>query len=188
MGARIDLNADVGEAFGAWSMGADEALFDYVTSANVACGFHAGDPSVIDRTVACAGQQGRRDRRPPGLLRPARVRPARDARPRGRGRGRRRLPGGRASSPSRTPTARRCSHVKPHGALYNQAADDAELAQAIARGVARVDRGLVLVGLAGSRAMREAASAAGLRFAAEAFVDRAYDASGASCRARGRER
>jgi len=58
VGARIDLNADVGEAFGAWSMGADEALFDYVTSANVACGFHAGDPSVIDRTVARAVRAG----------------------------------------------------------------------------------------------------------------------------------
>jgi UPF0271 protein len=70
------------------------------------------------------------------------------------------------------------THVKPHGALYNQAADDAALAHAIARGVARASRDLVLVGLAGSQAMREAAAAAGLRFAAEAFADRAYDARG----------
>jgi UPF0271 protein len=70
------------------------------------------------------------------------------------------------------------THVKPHGALYNQAADDAELAGAIARGVARVDRELVLVGRAGSLAMRQAAADSGLRFAAEAFVDRAYDSAG----------
>jgi UPF0271 protein len=177
VGARIDLNADVGEAFGAWSMGADEALLEHVTSANVACGFHAGDPSVIDATVACAARKGVAIGAHPGyfVLR-------------GFGRREMRLPAAEVEADvvyqvgallafARAHGAP-LSHVKPHGALYNQAADDLELAQAIARGVARVDRGLVMVGLAGSRAMRDAAAAAGLRFAAEAFVDRAYDASG----------
>jgi UPF0271 protein len=72
----------------------------------------------------------------------------------------------------------RLTHVKPHGALYNQAARDEALARAVAHAVARVDRSLVLVGLAGASAMRQAAEAEGLRFAAEAFADRAYDASG----------
>ena len=177
MGTRIDLNADVGEGFGAWSMGAGEALFEYVTSANVACGFHAGDPSVIDRTVASAVRAGVAVGAHPGYC---------DLR--GFGRREMQVPAadveadvvyqvGALVAFARAHGAP-LTHVKPHGALYNQAADDGELAQAIARGVARVDRALVLVGLAGSLAMREAAAAAGLRFAAEAFVDRAYDARG----------
>ena len=177
MAARIDLNADVGEAFGAWSMGADEALFQAVSSVNVACGFHAGDPSVIDRTVARAARAGVAIGAHPSYY---------DLR--GFGRREMRVPPAEVEADvvyqvgallafARAHGAP-LSHVKPHGALYNQAADDAELAQAIARGVARVDPGLVMVGLAGSLAMREAAAGAGLRFAAEAFVDRAYDARG----------
>jgi len=177
MGARIDLDADVGEGFGAWSMGADQALLEHVTSVNVACGFHAGDPSVIDRTVARAVRAGVAVGAHPGYF---------DVR--GFGRREMRLPAAEVEADvvyqvgallafARAHGAP-LRHVKPHGALYNQAADDRELAQAIARGVARVDPGLVLVGLAGSPAMREAAAAAGLRFAAEAFVDRAYDARG----------
>jgi len=175
--ARIDLNADVGEGFGAWSMGADEALVEHVTSVNVACGFHGGDPSVIDRTVARAVRAGVAIGAHPGYF---------DL----RGFGRREMQlstseveadvlyqVGALQAFARAHGVP-LTHVKPHGALYNQAADDAELAQAIARGVARVDRGLVMVGLAGSLAMRDAASDAGLRFAAEAFVDRAYDARG----------
>jgi UPF0271 protein len=177
MGARIDLNADVGEGFGAWSMGAGEALFEYVTSANVACGFHAGDPSVIDRTVASAVRAGVAVGAHPGYC---------DLR--GFGRREMQVPAADVEADVVYQVGALfafahahgapLTHVKPHGALYNQAADDGELAQAIARGVARVDRALVLVGLAGSLAMREAAAAAGLRFAAEAFVDRAYDARG----------
>ena len=177
MGARIDLNADIGEGFGAWSMGADEALLEHVTSANVACGFHAGDPSVIERTVAGAVRAGVAIGAHPSYY---------DLR--GFGRREMRVPASEVEADvvyqvgallafARAHGAP-LTHVKPHGALYNQAADDAELAQAIARGVARVDRALVMVGLAGSLAMREAAAAAGLRFAAEAFVDRAYDARG----------
>jgi len=177
VGSRIDLNADIGEGFGAWSMGADEALLEHVTSANVACGFHAGDPSVIDRTVARAARAGVAIGAHPSYY---------DLR--GFGRREMRVPASEVEADvvyqvgALVAFARAhgapLTHVKPHGALYNQAADDAELAQAIARGVARVDRALVMVGLAGSLAMREAAAASGLRFAAEAFVDRAYDAQG----------
>jgi len=174
---RIDLNADVGESFGAFQTGADEALLAHVSSVNVACGFHAGDPSVIDRTVAAAVRAGVAVGAHPGYF---------DLR--GFGRREMRLPAreveadvvyqvGALQAFARAHGAP-LSHVKPHGALYNQAADDLELAAAIARGIARVARELVFVGLAGSSAMRQAAAAAGLRFASEAFVDRAYDARG----------
>jgi UPF0271 protein len=174
---RIDLNADLGEGFGAYATGADEALLAYVTSANVACGFHGGDPSVIDRTVGQAVRAGVAVGAHPGHF---------DL----RGFGRREI----AADPAEVEAdvvyqvgavaafARahggRLTHVKPHGALYNQAARDGALAAALARGVARVSRDLVLVGLAGSPALRRAAESEGLRFAAEAFADRAYDAAG----------
>jgi UPF0271 protein len=170
MGGRIDLNADLGEAFGAYAMGADEAVLVYVTSANVACGFHAGDPTVIDRTVARAVRAGVAVGAHPSHF---------DL----RGFGRREIAAdpaeveadvvyqvGAVAAFARAHGAH-LTHVKPHGALYSQAA-------AIARGVARFSRDLVLVGLAGSAVMRRAAEAEGLRFAAEAFADRAYDAEG----------
>jgi UPF0271 protein len=177
MGARIDLNADLGEGFGAWTMGADEGLLEHVTSANVACGFHAGDPRVIDRTVGLAARAGVAVGAHPSHF---------DL----RGFGRREIHaapaeveadvlyqvGALQAFASAHGVALR--HVKPHGALYNQAALDETLAGAIARGIARSGPGLILVGLAGSRAMRTAAEAAGLRFAAEAFADRRYDADG----------
>lgn len=177
MGLRIDLNADIGESFGAWSMGADEAVLVYVTSANVACGFHAGDPSVIDRTVGRALRAGVAVGAHPGYY---------DL----RGFGRREMAAdaseveadvvyqvGALSAFARSHGGH-LTHVKPHGALYNQCARDEGLARAVARGVARVSRELVLVGLAGSSPMRRAAELEGLRFASEAFVDRAYDAQG----------
>jgi UPF0271 protein len=177
MAARIDLNADLGEAFGAYPMGADEAVLVYVTSANVACGFHAGDPSVIDRTVARAVRAGVALGAHPSHF---------DL----RGFGRREI----AADPAEVEAdvlyqvgavaafarahGSHLTHVKPHGALYSQAARDEALARAIARGVARAGHDLVLVGLAGSAAMRRAAESEGLRFAAEAFADRAYDGEG----------
>jgi len=177
MALRIDLNADLGEAFGAYAMGADDAVLAYVTSANVACGFHAGDPTVIDRTVARAVRAGVAVGAHPGYY---------DL----RGFGRREMTAdpaeveadvvyqvGALAAFARSHGAR-LAHVKPHGALYNQAAREEGLARAVARAVARVGRELVLVGLAGSGVMRRAAEAEGLRFAAEAFVDRAYDAQG----------
>lgn len=175
---RLDLNADVGESFGAWSLGDDEGLLASVSSVNVACGFHAGDPRVIDRTVARAVAAGVAVGAHPGYL---------DL----RGFGRRE----QAADPEEVEAdvlyqvaaldgvcrahGAALRHVKPHGALYNQAARDETLARAVARGVARLSRDLVLVGLATSRAMRAAAAAEGLRFAGEAFADRAYASDGA---------
>jgi len=177
MALQINLNADIAEGWGAYDIGNDAALIKIIRSANVACGFHAGDPSVIDRTVERAARAGVAIGAHPGYF---------DLR--GFGRREMRVPAseveadvvyqvGALSAFARSHGAQ-LTHVKPHGALYNQAVDDPELARAIARGVARVDRGLLLVGLAGSSAMRQAAVAAGLRFAAEAFIDRAYDARG----------
>jgi UPF0271 protein len=177
MGARIDLNADLGESFGAYSMGADAEVLAFVTSANVACGFHAGDPSVIDRTVAGAVRAGVAVGAHPGHW---------DL----RGFGRRVIAvdpeevvadivyqvGALAAFAASHGT--RLTHVKPHGALYNQAVGDERLAAAVARGVARAGRELILVGLASSGIMRRAAEAEGLRFAAEAFADRAYEKDG----------
>lgn len=173
----IDLNADLGEGFGAWSMGEDEALLGYLTSANVACGFHAGDPSLIDRTVGWAVRAGVAVGAHPSHY---------DL----RGFGRRAMvvePAeveadvlyqiGAVAAFARAHGG--ClTHVKPHGALYNQAAADEALAGAVARAVARVDPGLVLVGLASSAAMRRAAASQGLRFAGEAFADRGYEKDG----------
>ena len=176
MALRIDLNADVGESFGAWRMGDDAELLRHVSSANVACGFHAGDPAVMDRTVALAVAAGVALGAHPGYA---------DL----RGFGRREV----AADPAEleSDVLYQCgalaafarshgaalAHVKPHGALYNQAARDEALARAVARAAARLGCP-TLVGLAGSSALRSAAGASGLRFAAEAFVDRAYDASG----------
>jgi UPF0271 protein len=173
----IDLNADLGEGFGAWKMGDDLGLLEVVTSANVACGFHAGDPSVIDRTVRDALGAGVAIGAHPSYF---------DL----RGFGRRAMtvdPAeveadvlyqvGAVAGFARAHGGR-LTHVKPHGALYNQAAADVALAAAVARGVARFDQGLILVGLASSAAMRGAAESQGLRFAGEAFADRRYETDG----------
>jgi 5-oxoprolinase (ATP-hydrolysing) subunit A len=173
----IDLNADVGEGLGAWTMGDDRPLLTVVTSVNVACGFHAGDPRIMDATVAAAMQAGVAIGAHPGY---------RDL----HGFGRREM----AADPSDVEAdvvyqigalaafahahGTALTHVKPHGALYNQAARDPALARAVARGVKRAGGDLVLVGLASSSVMRAAAEGEGLRFAAEAFADRAYEADG----------
>jgi len=170
---RIDLNADVGEGFGAYEIGADAELMPLVTSVNIACGFHAGDPRTIDRTLALAVRAGVAVGAHPGYW---------DL----RGFGRRNLAadpeevetdvlyqvGALAAFASDHGVALR--HVKPHGALYNQAVSDEKLARAIARGVARVSRTLRFVGLATSDVMRRAARDEGLEYGAEAFVDRRY--------------
>jgi UPF0271 protein len=177
MVASIDLNADVGEGFGRWSLGDEESLFSTATSVNVACGFHAGDPRVMDRAVSLAVRSGTAIGAHPGYW---------DL----RGFGRREMTAepdevendvlyqvGALAAFARSHGVS-LVHVKPHGALYNQGARDAALAGAIARGVKRADEGLVLVGLASSAVMRRAAEDAGLRFAGEAFADRAYEADG----------
>lgn len=173
----MDLNADLGESFGRWTLGDDERLVEQLTSANVACGFHAGDFLVMERTVAlCRGAGVAVGAQPgyPDLL----------------GFGRRPLP----FEPHEVESMVRYQigaldafcrahdvelhHVKAHGALYNQAAADRELAAAIARAVARFSRALPLYGLASSEPMAEAAADAGLRFVPEAFADRRYLADG----------
>jgi UPF0271 protein len=173
---RIDLNSDVGESYGAWTMGQDDALMPVVTSVNIACGAHAGDPQVMARTVALAVEHGLGIGAHPGY-------PDRD------GFGRRDLEmtdaeleasllyqlgalGAFVRAAGATMT-----HVKPHGALYNRAAGDERLARVICSAVTTFDTNLILVALAGSP-MLAVAHAAGLATAAEAFADRAYGADG----------
>ena len=172
----IDLNCDIGESYGAWRMGDDRALLDLVTSANVACGFHAGDPAVIEATVRDAAERSVAVGAHPSY-------------PDLAGFGRRSMamaPGdmeaavlyqiGALAAFARA-SGTDLTHVKPHGALYNDAARDKALASAIARAVARFDSDLVLVGLPNS-ALLEAGVAERLRVAAEGFCDRAYEPDG----------
>jgi UPF0271 protein len=173
---RIDLNSDLGESFGAWPMGQDEALMASITSANVACGFHAGDPGVMRQTVALARQHNVAVGAHPGF--PDLV-----------GFGRREMQATprdvedfvvyQVAALAGVAAAQgvRLQHVKAHGALYNQACRDRALADAIARGVAALDRSLLLFGLPGSELLR-AGERAGLQVAAEIFADRAYEPDG----------
>ena len=176
MPPRLDLNADLGESFGAWRLGDDSAMVGLVTSANVACGFHAGDALTLQRTCATAAAAG--------VVVGAQV-------------GYRQLAGfGRwaVDMPSAELTAdviyqigaldglcrvagTSVAYVKPHGALYNRAAVERPVADAIARAVRDVDPALALVGLANS-VLPGAARALGLRALAEGFADRRYTASG----------
>jgi UPF0271 protein len=172
----IDLNADVGESFGPWPMGADEALIPLVSSVNVACGAHAGDAPTILRTVALAVRLGVAVGAHPGY-------------PDLAGFGRRDLDlapdelrativvqvGAVLAAARVAGTSVR--HVKPHGAMYNRSARDAAMAATIAEAVRDVDARLVLVGLAGSASIAEARTA-GLRVAEEAFADRRYEPDG----------
>ena len=173
---KVDLNSDLGESFGAYKIGMDADILQYVSSANVACGFHAGDPIVMEETVRLAKKAGAAVGAHPGY-------------PDLQGFGRRNM----ICTPKEvkayvkyqlgallafTRTAGiPLQHCKPHGALYNMAAKDKALAAAIAEAVADVDAGIILLGLAGS-AMTEAGKEAGLRIAGEVFADRAYQADG----------
>jgi UPF0271 protein len=173
---RIDLNADLGEGFGSWRLGDDDALLGIVTSANVACGFHAGDPVIMarvcrlaaERGVAIGAQVGYHDLAGFGRRRieiaPDELRAdvlyqigALDAFARAAG--------------------DRVRYVKPHGALYNTAADDADQAGAIVAAVRSYDPALPLLGLPGS-VLETAAESAGVPFVAEAFADRGYTRHG----------
>jgi UPF0271 protein len=172
----IDLNADLGEGFGAWAPSADAELLPLVTSANVACGFHAGDPVWMRETVTLAAQHGVTIGAHPGY-------------PDLLGFGRREL----AASPAEVAAyvvyqvgalaavaraaGTRVRYVKPHGALYNRAARDPAVAMAIAEAIRGVDPELALLGLAGSELVR-AAESVGLRAVREAFLDRGYRADG----------
>ena len=173
---RIDINSDTGESFGAYTIGHDAGLFRSITSANVAAGFHAGDPSVLRATIRLAKAHGVAVGAHPGL--PDLV-----------GFGRRELDVTpqeaedmvlyQVAAVAGVAAAEgvRIQHVKAHGALFNMAVRNAELAAAIARGVAAFDKTLIFFGLPGSEILK-AGRAAGLRVAAEVFADRAYEADG----------
>ena len=172
----IDLNSDMGESYGAYTIGADDEVLRWVTSANVACGWHGGDPSVMRRTVDRAKASGvavgahpsypdllgfgrrvmlitRQEARDYILYQIGALRAFAEA------------------------LGVRLQHVKPHGAIYNAAVKDRELSLGIAEGVADAGGNLILVGLPGSEILR-AGREVGLRLAREAFGDRAYDEDG----------
>jgi UPF0271 protein len=174
--ARIDLNSDVGELPGRAGRAADRALIELVTSVNVACGGHAGDVATMTSTVRAAAERGVAVGAHPSYA---------DREHFGR-RAHAQLPHEAAAAVASQITAlhdvaRNCdvamTHVKPHGALYNDAAVDWAMAVAIAGAVAAFDKALLLVGLARSLLL-DAGRAAGLRVVAEGFCDRAYEADG----------
>ncbi|WP_144509621.1 LamB/YcsF family protein [Bacillus sp. FJAT-22090] len=173
---RIDLNADVGESFGNYIIGEDDALFKVITSANIACGFHAGDFTVINKTIQAAKENHLSIGAHPGY-------------PDKQGFGRRNL------NMSSTEVYEMVvyqigalqafchihhvslSHVKPHGALYNRSAEDEEIANAIAKAVLDTAPNAILFGLCNSELLKAGASL-GLKTAGEAFADRKYDDKG----------
>ena len=172
----IDLNCDMGESFGRYTLGEDSVLLDIVTSANIACGFHAGDPVVMADTVQQAVRKEVAIGAHPGY-------------PDLQGFGRRAM----ALSPSELiavilyqigalagftrAAGTRLSHVKPHGALYNTAARDKVIAEAVVKAVKSFDPSIIVVTLPGS-ILQNIAESQGLRVAAEGFADRAYQADG----------
>jgi UPF0271 protein len=174
--ATIDLNSDLGEGFGAWTMGEDLEMLELVTSANIACGFHAGDPSIMIATCRAAAESGVVIGAHPSYRDLA-------------GFGRRAMDidaddlyadvvyqvGALIAAATVVGSAVR--YVKPHGALYNVAVRDHAQAEAVVRAIADVDPGLAVLALPGSALLAEAARA-GLRGVAEAFADRGYLADG----------
>ena len=176
-----DLNSDLGESFGAYTIGADDKIIPLVTSVNIACGYHAGDPLVMQKSVALAKQYGVSVGAHPGF-------------PDLLGFGRRNMNAtpaevkayiqyqvGALSAFCRAAGVK-LHHVKPHGAMYNMAGADYKLARAVAEAVAEIDDSLVLLALSGSEMIR-AANEIGLPCASEVFADRHYEEDG-SLRAR----
>ncbi|HEY0527921.1 MAG TPA: 5-oxoprolinase subunit PxpA [Gemmatimonadaceae bacterium] len=173
---RVDLNADLGEGFGTTRRAEDAALLDLVSSANIACGFHAGDATTMSDTVHAAHERGVAIGAHPSY-------------PDIPGFGRRELGLDvqeifrhvsaqlRALTEVCTKIGARVSYVKPHGALYNRAVTDRAAASAIIAAISDTDRSMALLGLPNS-AMEAAATDSGIRFAREAFVDRAYRSDG----------
>lgn len=172
----VDLNSDLGESFGAYSIDTDDQVIRHITSANVACGWHAGDPLVMEKTVSLARQNGVAIGAHPGF-------------PDLLGFGRRNM----TVSPAEAKAYIKyqvgallaftgaagvpLQHVKPHGAMYNMSAKDAKLARAICEGIAEVDRSLIVLGQSGS-CLLHMAQTCGLRTACEVFADRAYNDDG----------
>ena len=176
MAKRINLNADMGEGFGAYDIGDDAGLLKIVKSASIACGFHAGDPVVMQRLVTEAAAQGVSIGAHPGFN---------DL----WGFGRRRIDMNPSELEYMTAyqigalqamacyAGAKVTHLKPHGALNNMAAEEIELALAIGRAIKTVDRDIIYVALAGSQ-MEKAGRELGLRVAREGFCDRLYDDDG----------
>lgn len=173
---RIDVNCDLGESFGAYKTGMDEEVLNFVTSANIACGFHAGDPGVMRKTVKLALEKGVEIGAHPGF-------------PDLQGFGRRNMnltvqevydivvyQVGALSGFVKAEGAN-MQHVKPHGALYNMAAKDKKISEAIAEAIYNVDPTLILFGLSGSELVR-AGERIGLKTAHEVFSDRTYQQDG----------
>jgi UPF0271 protein len=174
MTARIDFNCDMGESFGAYKLGQDEEIITCITSANIACGFHAGDPNWMRRTVKLAEEHGVAVGAHPSF-------------PDMAGFGRRNM----AVAPDEAKndiiyqigaltaftSGKKLQHVKPHGAMYNIAARDEALARATCEAILEVDPDIILVALAGSQWV-DIARDMGLRVAREAFADRAVNADG----------
>lgn len=173
---RVDLNCDMGESFGNYKCGMDEEIVPHISSANCACGFHASDPMVMEKTVQLCKKSGVAVGAHPGF--PDLV-----------GFGRRQM----KVSPDEVRTmviyqvgalsafcrasGVKLQHVKPHGAMYNMAGRDPAMALAICEGIYSVDPSLILLGLSGSELIR-AAQKVGLRAAREVFADRAYEEDG----------
>ena len=173
---RIDLNCDMGESFGAWKMGADAQIMPYITSANIACGYHAGDPATIRKTIKLAHEHGVAIGAHPGL-------------PDLMGFGRRVMQikpqemydlvlyqAGAVKAFAEAIGAK-LHHVKCHGALYNMSTDDIALSTAMAQAIKDLGGDLIMVGMANSP-MLETAKSMGVRVAGEAFADRGYTDAG----------
>lgn len=174
---KIDLNSDLGESFGSYTIGMDEEIIKHVSSVNVACGFHAGDPVVMEKTVATAVKYGAAVGAHPGFLDLI-------------GFGRRNMNISPLEAKAyvkyqlgalmafTTALGTTIQHVKPHGALYNMAGVDYKLAKAIADAVYEVDKNIILLAPSGSQ-MIKAGLDTGLTVASEVFADRGYTDSGA---------
>lgn len=173
---RIDMNSDLGESYGAYTMGQDEEILGVITSANIACGYHAGDHNVMSRTVRMAAKENVALGAHPGL--PDLI-----------GFGRRAMQvdpedvyhmiiyQAGALQAFAEVEGLKLQHIKPHGALYNMAVKDAEVAAAIAAGAAALDSKPILFGLAGSELVKEGKKQ-GLTTANEVFADRTYQPDG----------
>lgn len=173
---KVDLNCDMGESFGRYTLGLDSQVAEYISSANIACGFHAGDPVTMEKTVAVMKEKGVAVGAHPGF-------------PDLLGFGRRNI----AVTPEEAKayiqyqagalwafcvsSGIALQHIKPHGALYNMAGKSYELSDAICKGVKLVSKDLILLGLSGSETMK-AAEDNGVKFACEVFADREYEDDG----------
>lgn len=176
MAFKVDLNCDLGESFGNYKIGGDDKIIPLISSANVACGFHAGDPVVMKKTIETAKKNNIGIGAHPGFL---------DL----MGFGRREMKISLDEAKAYVlyqlgalgafckSEGVKLQHVKPHGALYNMAAKDYELSKAICEAIADFDSSLIILGLSGSETLR-ATKDLGLKYASEVFADRAYEEDG----------